>query len=131
MNLLPILMTIKIKNHYSHSCDFVFFIRLVAFRRLLDKAQELPELSAWLAQAAPEQCVPTLWDSNPASPQANHTQAMYRLLLIQVYYLFFYKIPTRLLGEKNYVFGQFLRDFNVRFSYFGQLYLIMTNIGFI
>lgn len=58
--------------------------RLVAFRRLLEKAAELPELSAWLSQAAPEQCVPTLWDCEPASPPAPHSLAMYRLLLIQV-----------------------------------------------
>ncbi|XP_047532350.1 dynein heavy chain, cytoplasmic isoform X1 [Vanessa atalanta] len=57
--------------------------RLVAFRRLLDKARELPELCAWLAQAAPEQCVPTLWDGEPAARP--HTLAMYRLLLIQAF----------------------------------------------
>lgn len=56
----------------------------MAFRRLLEKAGELPELAAWLAQAAPEQCVPTLWDSNASAPPAPHTLAMYRLLLIQV-----------------------------------------------
>jgi hypothetical protein len=58
--------------------------RLVAFRRLLEKAAELPELPAWLAQAAPEQCVPTLWDAEPSAPPAPHVLAMYRLLLIQV-----------------------------------------------
>lgn len=56
----------------------------MAFRRLLDKARELPELAAWLAQAAPEQCVPTLWDCDAAAPPRPHTLAMYRLLLIQV-----------------------------------------------
>ncbi|CAH0758045.1 unnamed protein product [Diatraea saccharalis] len=59
--------------------------RLVSFRRLLEKAAELPELPAWLAQAAPEQCVPTLWDCEPAAPPASHTLAMYRLLLIQAF----------------------------------------------
>ncbi|XP_041980502.1 dynein heavy chain, cytoplasmic isoform X3 [Aricia agestis] len=59
--------------------------RLVAFRRLVEKACALPELGAWLSQAAPEQCVPTLWDAEPASPPAPHTLAMYRLLLIQAF----------------------------------------------
>ncbi|RVE54307.1 hypothetical protein evm_001134 [Chilo suppressalis] len=59
--------------------------RLVAFRRLLEKAAELPELPAWLAQAAPEQCVPTLWDCEASAPPAPHTLAMYRLLLIQAF----------------------------------------------
>ncbi|CAG4965564.1 unnamed protein product [Parnassius apollo] len=59
--------------------------RLPEFRRLLEKAAELPELAAWLAQAAPEQCVPTLWDSEPAAPPAPHLLAMYRLLLIQAF----------------------------------------------
>ncbi|XP_073960063.1 dynein heavy chain, cytoplasmic isoform X2 [Choristoneura fumiferana] len=59
--------------------------RLVAFRRLLEKAGELPELAAWLAQAAPEQCVPTLWDAHASAPPAPHTLAMYRLLLIQAF----------------------------------------------
>ncbi|XP_028159307.1 dynein heavy chain, cytoplasmic isoform X3 [Ostrinia furnacalis] len=59
--------------------------RLMAFRRLLEKAAELPELPAWLSQAAPEQCVPTLWDCDAAAPPAPHTLAMYRLLLIQAF----------------------------------------------
>ncbi|XP_060804539.1 dynein heavy chain, cytoplasmic isoform X3 [Amyelois transitella] len=59
--------------------------RLPAFRNLLAKAASLPELGAWLAQAAPEQCVPTLWDSEPAQPPPPHTHAMYRLLLIQAF----------------------------------------------
>ncbi|XP_052742503.1 dynein heavy chain, cytoplasmic isoform X1 [Bicyclus anynana] len=59
--------------------------RLVSFRRLLDKAASLPELSAWLAQAAPEQCVPTLWDGEPSAPPKPHTLAMHRLLLIQAF----------------------------------------------
>ncbi|KPJ13509.1 Dynein heavy chain, cytoplasmic, partial [Papilio machaon] len=59
--------------------------RLPEFRRLLEKAGELPELSAWLSQAAPEQCVPTLWDTEPSTPPAPHSLAMYRLLLIQAF----------------------------------------------
>ncbi|OWR44117.1 dynein heavy chain [Danaus plexippus plexippus] len=59
--------------------------RMVAFRRLMEKAGSLPELSAWLSQAAPEQCVPTLWDCDAASPPPPHALAMYRLLLIQAF----------------------------------------------
>ncbi|XP_072938013.1 dynein heavy chain, cytoplasmic isoform X3 [Epargyreus clarus] len=59
--------------------------RLVAFRNLLEKAAALPELAAWLAQAAPEQCVPTLWDADAAAPPAPHTLACHRLLLIQAF----------------------------------------------
>lgn len=69
--------------------------RLVAFRRLLEKAGELPELPAWLAQAAPEQCVPTLWDSEPSAPPAPHTLAMYRLLLIQVNFVILEILPQK------------------------------------
>lgn len=60
--------------------------RLPSFRCLLEKASCEPQLSAWLSQAAPEQCVPTLWDS-PAThtPPSAHAQAIYRLLLIQAF----------------------------------------------
>ncbi|XP_045484392.1 dynein heavy chain, cytoplasmic isoform X1 [Pieris rapae] len=59
--------------------------RLVAFRNLLEKARSLPEIGAWLSQAAPEQCVPTLWDSETTAPEQPHTLAMSRLLLIQAF----------------------------------------------
>lgn len=82
---VPKLTTVWTTRFVSIYLCVIFVPRLMAFRRLLEKAAELPELSAWLAQAAPEQCVPTLWDSEPASPPAPHSLAMYRLLLIQVF----------------------------------------------
>lgn len=85
---IPKLFTVRTTRSFVTLCSYDLFVhRLVAFRRLLEKAAELPELSAWLAQAAPEQCVPTLWDSEPASPPAPHSLAMYRLLLIQVLHI--------------------------------------------
>ncbi|XP_037874257.1 dynein heavy chain, cytoplasmic isoform X1 [Bombyx mori] len=72
-------------THQQHDAAARLSSRLGVFRRLLEKAGELPELSAWLSQAAPEQCVPTLWDSEPAAPPAPHSLAMYRLLLIQAF----------------------------------------------
>ncbi|XP_047029280.1 dynein heavy chain, cytoplasmic isoform X1 [Helicoverpa zea] len=72
-------------THQQHDAAARLSSRLPHFRRLLDKVGELPELSAWLSQAAPEQCVPTLWDGEAAAPPAPHTLAMYRLLLIQAF----------------------------------------------
>ncbi|XP_013181616.1 PREDICTED: dynein heavy chain, cytoplasmic-like, partial [Papilio xuthus] len=72
-------------THQQHDAAARLSSRLPEFRRLLEKAGELPELSAWLAQAAPEQCVPTLWDTEPSAPPAPHSLAMYRLLLIQAF----------------------------------------------
>ncbi|XP_030020118.2 dynein heavy chain, cytoplasmic isoform X1 [Manduca sexta] len=72
-------------THQQHDAAERLSSRLPPFRRLLEKAGELPELAAWLSQAAPEQCVPTLWDGEPAHPPAPHTLAMYRLLLIQAF----------------------------------------------
>ncbi|XP_050563736.1 dynein heavy chain, cytoplasmic isoform X2 [Spodoptera frugiperda] len=72
-------------THAQHDAAARLSSRMPHFRRLLSKVSELPELSAWLSQAAPEQCVPTLWDGEPAAPPAPHTLAMYRLLLIQAF----------------------------------------------
>ncbi|XP_026741142.1 dynein heavy chain, cytoplasmic isoform X1 [Trichoplusia ni] len=72
-------------THQQHDAAARLSSRLPHFRRLLDKVGELPELPAWLSQAAPEQCVPTLWDGDAAAPPAPHTLAMYRLLLIQAF----------------------------------------------
>ncbi|XP_075979872.1 dynein heavy chain, cytoplasmic isoform X3 [Anticarsia gemmatalis] len=72
-------------THQQHDAASRLSSRLPAFRRLLEKAGELPELSAWLSQAAPEQLVPTLWDCEASAPPAPHTLAMYRLLLIQAF----------------------------------------------
>ncbi|XP_053612058.1 dynein heavy chain, cytoplasmic isoform X6 [Plodia interpunctella] len=70
---------------HQHDAAARLATRVPAFRRLLQKATELPELAAWLAQAAPEQCVPTLWDCDAAAPPQPPTAAMYRLLLIQAF----------------------------------------------
>ncbi|CAH1637358.1 unnamed protein product [Spodoptera littoralis] len=72
-------------THAQHDAAARLSSRLPQFRRLLAKVSELPELAAWLSQAAPEQCVPTLWDGDAAAPPAPHTLAMYRLLLIQAF----------------------------------------------
>ncbi|CAB3253573.1 unnamed protein product [Arctia plantaginis] len=72
-------------THQQHDAADRLSSRLPAFRRLLEKAGELPELSAWLSQAAPEQLVPTLWDCEASAPPAPHTLSMYRLLLIQAF----------------------------------------------
>ncbi|CAH0687821.1 unnamed protein product [Spodoptera exigua] len=72
-------------THAQHDAAARLSSRMPHFRRLLSKVSELPELAAWLSQAAPEQCVPTLWDGEPAAPPAPHTLAMYRLLLIQAF----------------------------------------------
>ncbi|XP_038118676.1 dynein heavy chain, cytoplasmic isoform X2 [Culex quinquefasciatus] len=57
--------------------------RLPIFRKLLDKIQSMPELSAWLQQGSPEQNVPQLWDESKAlSPVSS---SMHQLLLIQAF----------------------------------------------
>ncbi|VVD02388.1 unnamed protein product [Leptidea sinapis] len=74
---------LEVLTAHQHDAALRLSSRLVAFRNLVDKCGSLPELGAWLSQAAPEQVVPTLWDAAPAAPPPPHALAMYRLLLIQ------------------------------------------------
>ncbi|XP_050667850.1 dynein heavy chain, cytoplasmic isoform X2 [Leptidea sinapis] len=76
---------LEVLTAHQHDAALRLSSRLVAFRNLVDKCGSLPELGAWLSQAAPEQVVPTLWDAAPAAPPPPHALAMYRLLLIQAF----------------------------------------------
>ncbi|XP_025833356.1 dynein heavy chain, cytoplasmic [Agrilus planipennis] len=57
--------------------------RLLPFKKLPEKINEMPEFGAWLQQSTPEQNVPRLWsEEKPLSPIGT---AMYQLLLIQAF----------------------------------------------
>ncbi|XP_055612109.1 dynein heavy chain, cytoplasmic isoform X2 [Uranotaenia lowii] len=57
--------------------------RLPIFRKLMDKIQSIPELTAWLQQGSPEQNVPVLWDESKALSAI--ASSMHQLLLIQAF----------------------------------------------
>ncbi|KAK7789348.1 hypothetical protein R5R35_002380 [Gryllus longicercus] len=70
-------------NNEQLEALFRLSTRLPAFKNLAMRIQEMPELSAWLQQSTPEQCVPQLWQEE--KPLSTIGTAMYQLLLIQAF----------------------------------------------